>query len=182
VSDLWGDFTDPVREAARRYEADAVLTGRVSEAGPRLWRGRWTLIQGGEIERWSADSGDLGALLSEGLNRAADMLAGRFAPRTASAGTEQVELRVRGVDSFADYARLRRHLESLELVTALELRAAGPETLTLLLGVRGADATVAQSLGLGGVLVPVATAGPAGSGPAPRSAAGVPVLEYRLSP
>lgn len=183
VSDLWGDFAEPVREASKRYEADAVLTGRLEAVSPKLWRGRWTLIQGDQIERWGEEAADIASMLGAGVDRAADTLAARFAPHAGRGSLDQVALRVGGVRSFADYVRLRRHLESVEQVTSLDLWSAGPETLAVVLGVRGDDDTVVQSLGLGGVLVPVMSTGPPGSEPtAAATLPGARVLDFRLSP
>jgi len=173
VSDLWGDFDDSIRAASTRYQPDAVLSARVTQVGPDLWRGRWTLLQGGRVARWSNQHGDLGGLLGQGVNGAADRLAARFAP-SDSGDRNRLSLRVLGVNSLRDYAAVRTQLESLDLVRQVAITAVDPEALTLQLAVRGDLSGVLSSLRIGGGLTPVSpTMG------APQAGQ---VLEYRLGP
>jgi hypothetical protein len=174
VSDLWGDFDESIRAASARYQPDAVLSGRVSEVAPKLWRGQWTLILGSRVERWRNQDSDLGGLLRAGINNAADKLAARFAPSGDAGETRALSLRVRGVRSLADYARVRSQLQSLDAVRNLRIDAVAPQSLRFSLDVRGDLKGLLNSLRIGGELVPVNVD--------PGESLGGKMLDYRLGP
>lgn len=107
-SDLWGGFTTKVRDASARYQADAVLVGRANRnAGSRL-SVRWNLDLGGADEQWQGG-------LSDGIHRAADQIASRFAVRGATDSTQTL-VAVSGIRSLDDYGRASAYLRSVSLV------------------------------------------------------------------
>ncbi len=157
VTDVWAGFGDRIQAASRRYDPEAVLVGRLfRDFTGRGWRARWQLLEEGRvIDRWSV-SGDLEWVAGEGVERAADDLAARYAQVPGQAA--QVRLWVSGVTGLADYARVRAYLEKLSLVERAVPVQVEAERLALEVQLRGDPAGLARAIALGSVLVPDAEA------------------------
>ncbi|WP_297529304.1 DUF2066 domain-containing protein [Thiohalobacter sp.] len=158
IADVWGGFVERAVAAARRYGAPAVATARIEQVGGG-WRGRWTLVFGGETLSWVSDGPDVEAAIAAGMDGLADRLAARLAIRGGGLETGHLLLEVEGVTGLADYARVLRHLEGLDAVRSLRLRVLRAGVMRLQLEVDGGVAALARSLALGRVLEPVDAAG-----------------------
>jgi len=179
---LWEDSPEKLRAASQRYRPDAVLSGRLSRLAAGGWSAQWTLVQGDRVRRWHDEQADLAAALSGGLGKTADVPATRLVPVSASGAADLLDVRVSNVLSLADYERVRRHLASLESVRAVDLLGVEPDAVRLRLSAGSAEGLLAQSLELGGMLVPTSGSGTAVSPSGAAAPGAAPVLEYRLSP
>ena len=157
-SALWGDSGETAAEAAWAGDldtlwgfadargADAVLIGRPEGDDWSSGSYRWTYR--GEFGSGAFD-GDLGA----GPEQFADLLASRLASVAAGA-REQVEISVIGVTTAARHARLLELLGAMAGVDRVELRQADPDSVVLVVSVRGGLASLRAQLpgsGLGQV-------------------------------
>ncbi len=157
VSDLWGGFEENIRRASQRYLPDVILAGRLHRQGSQAWSGDWTLYLPDGVEQWQIQGeGDL-ALAREGVQRAVDLLAARFAPQSASQGVEALRIRVSGMLNLADYVLVKDYLHSLVMIEQLDLLAAGPEQVSFLARVQGGREALERGIVLGGVLESVVT-------------------------
>lgn len=148
-ADVWGDFAAPVAEIAARYAPDMVLVGRLFREGSS-WTVQWTLRGDGTEQGWST-RGERAAALFDGVGLLADRLADRFAPDPL-ADDRNLQLRVVGVERFADYIRVMDYLSGLSPVTAVEpLRVQRPELLVELNARASLDGLI-QLTALGSVL------------------------------
>ena len=93
VADLWGLYEDGIRQASTRYGKVVILVGRLRYLSPQQWRAQWTLYDDAQSESFSA-SGDLLALLADGMDQTMDRLAARYAPAKGDGGPQSVVLRV----------------------------------------------------------------------------------------
>lgn len=142
-TDLWGGYEEVLLEAAARYDAGAVLLGRYRYDQPD--RVRWTLLEGAEADRWVGR-------LEDGVGGAAERLSTRYAVATDAALEGEVGLAVAGVGSYADFARVLRHLNGLTAVERVSVRALQDDEVTFGLTLRGSLENVDQAIRLGGVL------------------------------
>jgi hypothetical protein len=141
-ADVWGGFTDRILAASARYEADAVLVGklRLSALGNEV---QWTVLDRGRLR------GVLGGVVRDGLDAVADSYAVELA---TVGGLSQVRLRVLNVRSLQDYGRLMNYLESLSILQSLQLASFEDGALSLQVSVRGDEAVLQRLFTLGGVL------------------------------
>ena len=158
VADVWGGFVERAVAAARRYGAPAVVIGRVERLSGG-WRGRWTLVMGDEMLSWTSEGTHAEAAIAGGIDGLADRLAARLAVRSGGLDTGHLLLEVEGVTGLADYARVLRHVETLDAVRSVRLQRLQAGSMRLELAVDGGPAALARSLALGHVLEPVDTAG-----------------------
>lgn len=108
-SDIWGGFDDPLIAASERYQADAILVGRVRPYSSQ--RNRWSFYLGGAERSWTGEPEQV-------INFVADMLAEEFAI-SGSAVAETIDIAVAGIDSVVAYGEVQRLLSGLTIVERL---------------------------------------------------------------
>jgi hypothetical protein len=141
-AEVWGGFEDSIREASRRYGADAILVGRLSAEDPGF--GRWTLLENNGAQRWTGSA-------AESIGRVADLFAGRFAV-VSSGESRAVQVEVRGLASVDDYARVTQFLGRLTAVQSLSLERLDGDAATFRLDLQGSTQALAESIALGRLL------------------------------
>ncbi|MEM9172895.1 MAG: DUF2066 domain-containing protein [Pseudomonadota bacterium] len=109
-SDVWGGFTDRIRAASRRYNADSVLIGRMPASD--VSRARWT---------WTF--ADARTSVSGDVQSAVDRVAGRLIEQFASQPGASIDMRIRvvGVDSAIAYAEVSRLLANQSLISNVDV-------------------------------------------------------------
>ena len=135
VADAWGFFDEPVQAASSRYQADAILVGRLYPAGGG-WRSRWMLLRNGERSQFEG----AGTTLDEHLSAAVDQTAERvFADFVAPVGDLQqgVLIEIGGVNRFDDYAQVMQYLREVTVVRDVALSEQNAAVLTLSLQLNG---------------------------------------------
>ncbi len=145
--DVWGGFTDRVRQASERYAADAVLSGRV-RVTERGYEVQWTLLRG---------RGQYilpGGALRSGLDQLADLYAGEFA---TIGGALIARVTIVNVESLEDYGRLMSYMEGLSVLSSIDVEAIIGTALTLRLGARGGPIVLERVLALSDVLTRLPT-------------------------
>ncbi len=167
VTDVWAGFTDRIVRASQRYAPEAVLVGRLYRdfAGTE-WIGRWQLLEGERvIDHWQT-RGDLDWVAGEGVERAADGLAARYAQRPDA--STAVRLWVIDAVALADYARVARYLAELSMVERVIPVVVEGERLGVDVRLRGDLEGLTRAIALGSVLVPAPGASPDPDEPAYR--------------
>jgi uncharacterized protein len=152
-ADIWGGFDDQVLEASARYNANAILIGRLERSGSNAWSGRWTLYQPDGAVRWRGSPEPRRQALAEGLHETADRMALRFAVDGGPDGGAGLKLRVRGLNELEDYVAVERYLQSLTPVEQLRLESLERDTAIFLIQSRGGLRTLEQAIELGDRLV-----------------------------
>jgi len=157
-TDIWGGFFDNVLQASVRYRPQAVLIGRLNRSASGGWSSRWNLQVGAESRAWTDSRNDLAQLSQQGIDTAADILAGQFAVAGGGTGgsSNSVTIEVRGVDSLADYARIDAYLETLTSVADMQLTQVSGSTLQYSLRLNGSLQDLTRTVSIGSVLEPAA--------------------------
>ncbi|MFK0036100.1 DUF2066 domain-containing protein [Pseudomonas monteilii] len=160
----------PLREAAERYGADALLAVHAQEADGK-WQGKWQLWLGDQREQGTAEGGDPAALADAVMLAVSSRLAPRYVTRPGA--SSQMQVQVQGM-SLQRYAELARVLEPY----GPRLQMAEGTTLTY--GVTGNREQLRAQLGLAKLqelpaeqvpVVPATPAPAAGEQPAPAQPA-----------
>jgi uncharacterized protein len=124
-----------ILQSAEALGGDAVLIGRADAANPGQWQ--WHLVSSYTSDGWSGDS-------DAGINGAADSLAA--ATQAGSKPLQQVVVRVAGVATLTDYARVEQLLRAVPGVKTSDLTAAQGTTAIFAVGVRGGGEALVQGL------------------------------------
>lgn len=163
-ADVWGGFDERVDVASMRYGPDAYLLAQV-RFGPFGTDIRWTLVQDGR--RRVA----LSTTVEEGIDWLAEQYAAEF---SVLGGNRTLRLTIDDVESLSDYGRVMSYLESVSLLSRVDVESFEGGRLELRVAARGDEAVVQRVLGLGGVLRQVAVQPSPGIGRGPRpSGAGI---------
>lgn len=151
-ADVWGAFAEPVLKASARYQTETVLLGRIRPGLGDSWRAQWTVLEGRSRESWEAEAETWQQLASQGIGRATELLAARYAPITGSLQAGIYPIMVNGVQGLADYARVSSYLDSLQQVSQAHLVRVEPGQLYFDLSIEGAAESVVKTIALGEVL------------------------------
>ena len=159
VTDIWGNFNEPVKLASERYQPEAILVGRLLHDRSGGWRGRWTFY-GDEKSmgvHWSNIASSQPELIAAGVNGASDWLAQRFAHVFSELEEDNVLLTISDVTQLGHYARVQKYLEKLPSVTQAQAIRVEEDNITYQLKLKSGTEDLLQSIKLGKALVPVET-------------------------
>lgn len=134
VDRVWSADSSAAIQAARRYQSNVVLLGRLFRDGSQ-WIAEWRIVQDGEVlDQQRSSDADSSVVLANGADLAASALVTRYAADLNSAGPPgRYPLRVSGVLSAQDYARLLGQLNRMASVRATEITGADGDALLLTL-------------------------------------------------
>jgi hypothetical protein len=141
-SDIWGGFDDPLIAASARYEADAILVGRIRAASSQ--RNRWSFYFGGEERSWTGEPELV-------LGVVADMLAAEFAI-SGNAVPESVDLSIAGIDSVEAFGAVQNLLAETNIIEKFSIvEIEGDRVLFRIEAVGGAE-RLRRALRFGGLI------------------------------
>ncbi|QOJ31814.1 MAG: DUF2066 domain-containing protein [Gammaproteobacteria bacterium] len=150
AADVWGEFTEPIRRASARYQADVILVGRARLFPPGLPDVRWTLLDGAERADWRGS-------VADGPGGLAERLASRAA--AAPEGPGRIGLAVSGLRDFTQYGGLLGYLAGLEGVQSVGITGIRGDVLRLDLQLRAGREAFARQLAMRRILEPETAAG-----------------------
>jgi uncharacterized protein len=142
-ADVWGGFEQSVAAASARYQADAILIGRVrmTELGNDV---QWLLLRNGQRRLFAGLTAD------EGLHWLAESYARDF---SVLGGLRTVRLLVRDVRNFTDYGRVMSYLEGLSALQTIDVESIDEGgLLSLRVAARGDVGVLERMFTLGRVL------------------------------
>lgn len=169
--DVWSGFFDNLKAASKRYESQAILVGKLYQAG-RLWEARWTLLYQGERREWQKSGTRVSEVIAAGVGGTADYLSSYFSS-TSYTGQEELALHINNVGGLAGFRRVSDYLRSLHGVSTVTARRIDATSASFRMQIVGGRDALLQAIGMGDVLVkadpPYQPLAPATSGPAPAS-------------
>ncbi len=174
ITDIWGNFTDPVVAASARYDVDAILIGRARLDREGAAQIRWSLLLDDERFDWVGD-------ISEGPHGVADRFATRLA--TSVSAASQIMFSVTGIDTFSQYGEVANYLKAMAIVESCEVQQVSGGSVVFDLTVRGDKNRLVRTIALGRVLQPAVGSSelPAGTNTWPSLDNSAPDLKYRFS-
>jgi hypothetical protein len=153
ISDVWANFEDTVLSASQRYQAEAVLVGRIYQGFSGAWSARWSLYNEGRRQDWESGDELLAGTVAQGVNQSSDFLALRFA-RVQQAGDEgHLLIQVNAVNGLPDYNKVRNYLDSLTSVTRVHPYQVAGDEVIFQLTTRTGRLGIEQAISLGSMLV-----------------------------
>lgn len=178
ISDIWANFEDSILAASRRYQAEAVLVGRVYQGYSGAWSARWSLYNEGRRKDWEGGDEQLTATVAQGINQSSDFLALRFAQVQQEGEQGELLIKVNNVIGLAEFNKVREYLDSLTTITNVQPYQVSANEVIFQLTTRSGRLGIEQAIALGSTLVadqPEVPVTP-GSNPIPQQTE----LVYRL--
>ncbi len=153
VTDVWGAFKEPIKNASLRYQPEAILTARLFLDPFGSWQARWTLYQGSDEIDWQVNAADLESVVIAGLDQLADRLAQRYAHVSSVQDDSEFLIYITDVKSLADYVRVSKYLNGLATIKRAELVQVKGDELVYRLDLRSSPQALKQAIKLGKVLL-----------------------------
>ena len=152
ITDIWGNFEDAILQASSRYQTEAILVGRVYQASANRWSGRWSLYSQGRQRNWQTSGKALEVALLPGISQTTEILAQRYAQVESVATSDQLRVKVQGVNGLSDYNRVVRYLDSLDAVSQVKPHTVSNDAVIFTLTSRRGRVAVSQAIALGHIL------------------------------
>ncbi|WP_245980697.1 DUF2066 domain-containing protein [Sinobacterium caligoides] len=156
--DVWQVQQQEIAKASKRYDADALLVGRVIATAEGGWRSSWSLSSGELRTSFSSEGRDFSALLAPVIDQTAEQLSRQYAIVAGVDSGEQLQLSVSGLDSFADYSAAMLYLRSVAVVKSLTPILVHGDSAVFALKLSGSEEQLWQAIALSNQLQAVAAA------------------------
>ena len=132
ADDVWTFNEQAIKEASQRYEADAILVGRVTTlSNGKLWSS-WQFYHDGAVRQYDvrAESAmvDIGL---QALTPLADFLANKYAFVPEAQTSPSLVMYVSGITDFSAYYKTLAYIEGLALVNSVSLLEVRQDVLSL---------------------------------------------------
>ncbi|PWB32851.1 DUF2066 domain-containing protein [Pseudomonas sp. SDI] len=105
AKNLEGSDPAPLREAAERYAANALLTVHATEAEGK-WQGNWRLWLGDQHEQGKVEGADQAALADALMLALSTRLAPRFATKPGASGDQLLQVQGMTLERYAELCRV----------------------------------------------------------------------------
>lgn len=152
-ADIAAGSVAPIREASQRYPADVVLAVSLAGVESDNVSAQWTLIsEEAGNDSWRTQGDSAAAALGKGIDRLAESLAARYAPRTFSGQSSRIKLTVHAINSLDDYARAQNYLAGLSSVSRVDVHEARPGSVVFEIETLAGEAALQQAITIGRTL------------------------------
>lgn len=135
ANDVWDFNEQAIKEASQRYEADAILVGRVTTlSNGELWSS-WQFYHAGTTRQYDVRAeSPLVDVGRQALMPLADFLANKYAFVPEVQTSPSLMMYLSGVTDFAAYYKALAYLEDLALVNSVSLLEVRQDVLSLSVG------------------------------------------------
>ncbi len=148
VSDAWGFFADSIRKASARYQADAIMVGRIYRDHKGSWNSQWQLIWPQEVLGFEGQGESLEEQLASVIERSADRLFADFFKPSSGYDEGGIRVQITGVRGLDDYFQITNYLKELPAVSAVVLQSLAADQLIIRLMVDGSIKQIQNSIAL----------------------------------
>jgi hypothetical protein len=148
---VWGGFTEYLVERGAPADGVAIIAAR--RQGPQ-WTLRWNLAIGDR--QWSWRNGDLELMfaLAQGIHKMTDLVSSINTIAASEQGLSTVDVTISELNSAEDYADCLEYLQSLSIVTAVEILGADPGRVHFQLQLNATPEYLSEAFRRGTVLLP----------------------------
>lgn len=128
ANDVWGEFSTVLKEASKRYQAQAILVGKIihheTPVSGKAWEGHWQLITLGESPSWTIQSDSLEEMLTQGVSGTTRLMIGHYGVKNSKeslSDDKPILIRVRDIQTEADFAKVEAYFSSLDQVNKVSI-------------------------------------------------------------
>jgi hypothetical protein len=138
LNQLWWLFPEAIQQASLRYQADAVLAGKLNQTAQGVWQYEGLLFHGDQ-QRGIATEGETPvSALTLASAAAGQYFADQFAIKSdPMSGRSGIGVLVKKVKDFTDYSQVLAYLNKITGVRAVEVAQVDKDNLQLYLSLEG---------------------------------------------
>lgn len=138
LNQLWWLFPEAIRLASQRYQADAILAGKLNQSAQGLWQYEGLLFHGEQQRNIIAEADSPLAALTIAASQAGQYFADQFAIKSdPMGGRSGLRVVVKEVNDFTDYSQVLNYLKSITGVRLVEVAQVDKDNLQLYLSLEG---------------------------------------------
>lgn len=134
--------------AAKRYNSNAMLIGRVSKNAD-MFTTQWTLTMGKDQWGWTITGKSLNNIIPALIDTITTTLSTRFAVVTSNNIQKNIALKITGIDQQSDFARLIRYLSHLTPVVSVSISSIDGSNVLLNINLRSTEESFLKAVSLG---------------------------------
>ena len=149
TKDVWQLNPLTVRPATERYQPDSLLLGRATKLTNGQLLGRWSYYSNKQQFELDGNAGNVNDYIAAIVDKVADMQALQYAIRPVDTADGGVLMRLTGINSFVDYARAIKYLESVSAIRYANVISVADDEIILRLQADGLLRQLQQSFALG---------------------------------
>ncbi|WP_191621208.1 DUF2066 domain-containing protein [Marinihelvus fidelis] len=146
---LWGGYADQLLASGAATDGVVIIAAR--REGTE-WNVRFNWEDGDNVAAWRTRSTDLVQALVDGTHQLVDHVAAAHSIGPAGLVATRTSMRVTGLESADDYAKVLSYLQDLGLVDDLRVMGAGPDGVRLDVALNADASYLAQAIRSDGVL------------------------------
>jgi len=141
---------EALQPPSEKYASQHVLIGHIQQVDGGLWRGRWKSIDNEQLT--TTPAGPLSDAIAAGINPLATRIARQFSSHIYVDSEQYMDLVVDDVRGATDYAHSLTYLQSLSLVSQVDVVGVDQQGVNFRLHTRADLAAILQVIELGHVL------------------------------
>lgn len=152
-ADVINHNMQPLQQAAERYNVKTMLLGKINNSEGH-WSCEWHLVNNEQDIVWHTNGNSLDVELEQMVNQLADqMIAYNTQVHLPKIANHGVTLRVKGVQSVADYSKILDHLRRLSIVQNVEIGSVDGTHAVFLVTADGGLEALTKALKLSTLLI-----------------------------
>lgn len=140
--------------AAKRYESDAILIGRLIRV-PTGFNTQWRLVLGNDQWNWTVTGATIADVMTQIADNVTDTLAARFATVVTNTVQAKIQIRVVGMTQGDDISALLQYLKHLTPVADVQLAQVTQGDVVLTISLRSTPQAFTQAVSIGQKLTPL---------------------------
>ena len=121
TNDIWGQFPSVLQEASSRYGSQMILVGRLQALGQDEWEASWQWLAGDAPFVWENSGHSIDAVLNAGFDRMKVQFKDHYATKKEGTMARSVLIGISNLRSIRDYVNVESYLESLDLISEVNL-------------------------------------------------------------
>jgi hypothetical protein len=138
LNQLWWLLSDPIVEASVRYQADAVLAGKLNQSAAGIWQYDGILLRADQRLSIATEGDTPLAALTNVATKVGRFFADQFAIKSDPMnGRSGIRVVVKKVKNFSDYSKVLAYLQSISGVRLVEVAQVDGDNLQLYLNLEG---------------------------------------------
>ena len=156
ITALWWLMPDVIKQASLRYQADAVLAGRLNQSAEGLWQYEGVLFNGDDSLSLLTSGDTPQEALASVTTQVSEYFAERFAIKPSSADNRQgIRVVITKVNDFTAYSQVLSYLNNITGVRRIEVSQVDRDNLELYLSLEGDWAKVQRIIRLDKKLISI---------------------------
>ncbi len=132
--------------AAKRYQSNSVLAGKVITAVDGSWQGQWMYLLNGQPHQWNTIGQTQQEVIAQAMNDMDSIMSSTLAVRDNDKLQSVVNIQIFGVIDLSTYALVIQHLKQLNIVARVGVSQLDGSTMKLTLNVVGGKPALVAAL------------------------------------